>query len=282
MRLAERLQQDQHKLVQALGLSATDARFEVQLLAARALGVTRAWLIAHGDERISTVALAAYPAWLDRRLAGEPVAYVFGEREFYGHLLKVSADVLIPRPDTELPVELALARIAPDHAASILDLGTGSGAIAIAVALARPKARVLAVDKSAAALHLAAENAARLGAGNLEFQASDWWQQLPPQRFDLILSNPPYVAAGDPHLAQGDLRFEPVTALASGADGLDDLRHIITDAPHWLKPGGWLMLEHGYDQGAAVRDLLKQVGLDQASTHCDLAGRERVTLCGME
>ncbi|MDA8328917.1 MAG: peptide chain release factor N(5)-glutamine methyltransferase [Betaproteobacteria bacterium] len=277
--ITEHLRQDQALLTQQLDLTPAEARLDVHVLAAHACGVERVWLLAHGDECMPPASASHYEQSLARRLSGEPVAYIVGMREFYGHRLMVNADVLIPRPETELLVDLALARIEPDDAAQVLELGTGSGAIALAVALARPGARVCAVDKSIAALHMAQENSRQLAALNIDLVQSDWWAQVPPQRFDLILSNPPYIAEQDPHLKQGDVRFEPLSALAAGQDGLDDLRHIISEAPNWLKAGGWLMLEHGYDQGAAVRSLLNSAGFAVVETHLDLAGLERVS-CG--
>jgi len=277
--ITERLRQDQALLARQLGLTPAEARLEVHVLAAHACGVERVWLLAHGDECMSVDSIPSYEQCLVRRLNGEPVAYIVGTREFYGHRLMVNADVLIPRPETELLVEQALARIEPGDAAQVLELGTGSGAIALAVALARPNARVCAVDKRIAALHVAQENSRQLAATNIELVQSDWWTQLPPQCFDLILSNPPYIAEQDPHLKQGDVRFEPLSALAAGQDGLDDLRHIIAEAPNWLNAGGWLVLEHGYDQGAAVRSLLNSAGFAMVETHRDLAGLDRVS-CG--
>jgi release factor glutamine methyltransferase len=277
--ITERLRQDQAHLIQQLGLTPAEARLDVHVLAAHACGVERVWLLAHGDECMSPESVSHYEQSLTRRLNGEPVAYIVGVREFYGHRLMVNADVLIPRPETELLVELALAQLDPDGATKVLELGTGSGAIALAVALARPNATVCAVDQSIAALHIAQANSRQLAALKIDFVQSDWWAQFSPQRFDLILSNPPYIAEQDPHLKQGDLRFEPLSALAAGQDGLDDLRHIIAEAPNWLNAGGWLMLEHGYDQGAAVRSLLNSAGFAEVETHQDLAGLDRVS-CG--
>ena len=199
--------------------------------------------------------IAAFQSLLSQRLEGVPIAYLVGSREFYGRPFLVSNDVLIPRPDTELLVELALAHLPTDQAVDVLDLGTGSGCIAITLALERPLARVTAVDQSTAALAIAQHNADQLHA-SVEFLPSDWFAALTGRRFDLIVSNPPYIAAADPHLARGDVRFEPLSALASGQDGLDDLRHLIHAASTHLKPGGTLLLEHGYDQAEAVRNLL--------------------------
>lgn len=277
--IAEILQQDQVKLAATLGLSVMDARFEAQLLMAQALQVNRSWLLAHADEIPPTVGYARYQYMMDRRLQGEPVAYIFGEKEFYGITLSVTPDVLIPRPETELLVELALVQIPVATPCSVLDLGTGSGAIAISLATLRPLASIVAVDASAAALQVAQANARRLGVANIQFIPSDWWQHVPATPlFDVIVSNPPYIADADSHLQEGDLRFEPITALAAGATGLKDLVSIINRAPQYLPATGMLLLEHGYDQGEAVRGLLSGAGFDAVVTHRDLGGVERVSM----
>jgi [protein release factor]-glutamine N5-methyltransferase (EC 2.1.1.-) len=246
-------------------------------LLAQALQVNRAWLIAHDDEPPPSAAYAKYQDMLERRMQGEPIAYIFGEKEFYGISLHVTRDVLIPRPETELLVELALEHIPADKPCRVLDLGTGSGAIAISLASLRPQAQIMAVDMSLAALQVAEANAQRLALSNIQFMHSDWWQHIPATPlFDVIVSNPPYIAADDVHLRQGDLRFEPTTALAAADAGLSDLRRIIDRAPHYLVPGGMLLLEHGYDQGAAVRNLLSEAGFEAVMTCRDLAGVERV------
>ncbi len=256
-----------------------DARFEAQLLMAQALQVNRSWLLAHADEKPPTAAYTRYQHMLDRRLQGEPVAYIFGEKEFYGITLSVTPDVLIPRPETELLVELALVQIPVATPCSVLDLGTGSGAIAISLATLRPLASIVAVDASAAALQVAQANARRLGLANIQFILSDWWQDVPATPlFDVIVSNPPYIADADSHLQEGDLRFEPITALAAGATGLKDLVSIINRAPQYLTATGMLLLEHGYDQGEAVRGLLNGAGFDAVVTHRDLGGVERVSM----
>ena len=260
-------------------LRAAAARVEpgdAALLLAHALGRPRAWLYAHGDEAPDPAAMQRFEALLARREAGEPVAYLTGRRGFWRHELRVTPDTLVPRPETERLVELALERLAPGAPLRIADLGTGSGAIALALALERPRARIVATDASPAALAVARGNADALGAGNIEFRHGSWFEPLAGERFDLVASNPPYVADGDPHLAQGDLRFEPAAALASGADGLDDIRVIARDAPAHLVPGGWLLLEHGFDQGAAVRALLLAAGFAEVGTGRDLEGRDRV------
>jgi len=271
------VQADSVRLATALGLSIVDARFEVQLLLAQVLQVNRAWLIAHDDESLSAENYTSYQHCLLRRLQDEPMAYIFGEKEFYGLTFKVTPDVLIPRPDTELLVELALARIPQNKRVRVLDLGTGSGAIAISIAASRPLAQILAVDQSVAALAVAQANAAHLGVGNIGFVVSDWWQQVPDgDKFDVIVSNPPYIVELDEHLAK--LRYEPITALTAGATGLDDLRLIIDSAAHFLTPGGYLLLEHGYDQARVVRGLLAAAGFEGVKSECDLAGVERVSL----
>ena len=261
------------------GLVPIDAR----VLLGHVLGRNRAWLAAHADEPLSRADAAAFAALAKRRRDGEPVAYLTGTREFWGLTLVVSPAVLIPRPETETLVELALARLPEDRATRVLDLGTGSGAIALAIAHSRPQARVLAIDASPDALAVARENALRLGLGNVEFLQSDWYDALPSSGpaaaggpFDLIAANPPYVVAGDPHLDDGDLRFEPVGALSPGGDGLDALRTIIAGAPGRLVPGGTLVVEHGYDQAERVRELFAAGGLTEIVSAHDLAGIPRI------
>jgi len=255
-----------------------EAGFEAQLLLMEVLDVNRAWLIAHQEQALTIQQRQTYLGWTARRAAGEPVAYIVGHREFYGLDFRVTPDVLIPRPDTETLVEAALARIPPHAPCRVLDLGTGSGAIAIAIARQRPEARVTALDASEAALTIARHNASALNAHNLTLLHSDWFDALQGAKFDVIVSNPPYIAAADPHLSQGDLRYEPAGALASGRDGLDDIRRIAAAAPQHLGAGGWLLLEHGYDQAAAVAALMAAHGYDAISHAADLAGILRVTL----
>lgn len=271
------LSQDGASLSASLALAANEARFEVQMLLQQTLGVARAYLLAHPEQVLNAAQQAAYDAMLQRRLQGEPIAYILGEREFFGLNLKVTPATLIPRPETELLVELALQRIPARGNFRVLDLGTGSGAIAISIAKSRPQSEVVAVDASEAALQVARENARRLGVANLSFLQSEWFSALDGQRYDLIVSNPPYVAADDVHLTQGDVRFEPVSALASGADGLDDIRRIVGQAGDFLEPGGWLLLEHGYDQAAQVRDLLTKNGFLEVFSAKDIAGIDRVS-----
>ena len=303
------------------------AALEAQLLLQHMLSVNRAWLIVHENDALQANIHAGFEALLKRRLNGEPIAYILGYREFYGLKLKVTADTLIPRPDTETLVEAALAKIPPSPASGrgsddamaknpatsfrreqfaklrttessydetdsalrqndkawndelkVLDLGTGTGAIALAIAKNCPQAFITAVDASEGALKIAQENAKNLEIANIKFVQSDWFGALQKEKFDMIVSNPPYIEQNDAHLTQGDLRFEPTSALASGADGLDDIKRIITNAPKHLNPHGWLMLEHGYNQAARVAALLTNTGFSEIETIKDLGGNDRVTL----
>lgn len=247
---------------------------ETRILASHALGLTRVQLITQSERPFSAAEAHSLADLIQRRLAGEPIAYLVGQREFFGLPFIVTPAVLIPRPDTELLVELALQKLPPDG--QLLDLGTGSGAIAVAVAHQREDARVTALDASAEALAVARQNAAQNHA-RVRFLHSDWYAALDNERFDLIVSNPPYIEKNDPHLSQGDLRFEPADALTDHADGLSDLRIIVNDAARHLVQGGWLLLEHGYDQAEAVRALLAAQGLAQVQSWQDLAGIERVS-----
>lgn len=256
----------------------TEAKLEAQLLLQHVLQVNRAWLIAHENDTLSPDTRAKFEALLIRRLQGDPMAYILGEREFYGLVLQVTPATLIPRPDTETLVEAALDKIPQNMDVHVLDLGTGSGAIALAIAKHRSQANVVAVDASPAALEVAKHNANRLNISNVQFVLSDWFSALEDQRFEIIVSNPPYIEADDPHLAQGDLRFEPPDALASGKDGLSDIRIIINQCLTHLKPQGWLMLEHGYNQGTAAADLMSAAGLVDVATIKDLGGNDRVTI----
>jgi release factor glutamine methyltransferase len=250
-------------------------RLEAELLLAHALGVDRAWFFAHAEDRPDPAAIGRFEVLLRRRADGEPVAYILGRRDFWSLPLEVTSATLIPRPETERLVELALERL--PQGGTMLDLGTGSGAIALAIASERPDASIVAVDASAAALAVARRNAARLRLERVVMQESDWYAALDARRFDLIVSNPPYVEADDPHLGEGDLRYEPASALASGADGLDDIRRIAKDAGRHLAAGGWLLVEHGWNQGASVRDIFVGAGLSHAFTAQDLEARDRVT-----
>lgn len=266
-------------LAKAAGsLAGDEARMEAELLLARALGKPRSWLYAHADEGVEESQARAFESLLGRRRGGEPIAHILGSREFWSLDLAVTADTLIPRPETELLVELALLRTPDRRAATrVLDLGTGSGAIALAIAHERPLARVTAVDAQARALDVARKNAARLGLDRIRFLHSDWFSAIRDETFDLVVSNPPYIADDDPHLLSRELRAEPRSALASGPDGLDSLRKIAAGAPTRLAPGGWLLLEHGYQQAAEVRALLSAAGMIDVETFQDLEGRDRVT-----
>lgn len=251
---------------------------EASMLLAHVLGRTPAWLYAHGGDAIPGAEVLRFHELVERRAAGEPVAYLTGRRGFWTLDLAVTPDTLIPRPETELLVELALERVADGLPARILDMGTGSGAIALALARERPGAEVTATDRSAAALEVARRNAHDHDIGNVRFALGDWYQPVRGMRFGLIASNPPYIADGDGHLERGDLRFEPAGALASGGDGLDALRVIAAGAREHLQPGGWLLVEHGLEQGPAVRALFAEAGLEAVETARDLEDRERVTL----
>jgi len=277
MTLADALEGATLRLALTLGLERREARLEARVLAARAINVTQAWLVGHGKDDLSPAHAACLDALVVRREAGEPVAYILGEREFHGHLFQVTPDVLIPRPDTELLVETALERGPAKGSARVLDLGTGSGCIAISIALARKDWEVCAVDRSLAALDVAMKNARRLGA-QVQFQESDWFAGLSVPPFDIIVSNPPYVEISDHHLSQGDVRFEPMSALVGGKDGLDDLRHLIAMAPDHLADHGWLLVEHGHEQGEACQMLFNQHHFRNVDTLADLAGHNRVTL----
>jgi release factor glutamine methyltransferase len=258
--------------------AATIDRVDAELLLAHAMARPRSWLFAHAGDAVEVAAGARFAALLARRQAGEPVAYLTGTRGFWTLGLAVSPATLIPRPETELLVELALARIPAGAAARIADLGTGSGAIALAIAKERPRAHVVATDASEPALEVARRNAAHNGIANIEFRQGDWLAPLAAECFDLIASNPPYIADGDPHLDEGDLRFEPPSALSSGSDGLDAIRRIVRDASLHLHANGCLVLEHGWEQGGAVRALLADAGFVDIETARDLEDRDRVTL----
>jgi release factor glutamine methyltransferase len=269
--------QSQADVSAELGVPSNEARLEVQILLQHCLNVNHAWLLVHENDALEANIHAAFQALLKRRLGGEPIAYILGKREFYGLEFKVTPDTLIPRPDTETLVDAALEKIPKDKPCTVLDLGTGTGAIAIAIAKHRPHAQLTAVDASLSALDVAKENAANLGVTNVEFLLSDWFSELKCKSFDIIVSNPPYIAGDDAHLKQGDLRFEPQSALASGKDGLNDIRHLITHARQHLAPQGWLMLEHGYNQSGEVAALMQDAGFGSISSFLDLSGLYRVT-----
>lgn len=250
----------------------TDASFEAEVLLAHVLGRDRGYLVAHREDPMEPDHRAAYESLVERRAAGEPVAYLLGEREFYGLSFRVGPQVLIPRPETELLVDRALELL--PRSGRLLDLGTGSGAIAIAVARHCAHCSVVATDISERALALARANAHSLGADNVQFIRADWLEAI-PGRFDVIVSNPPYVDPDDPHLRRGDPRFEPHEALATPG-GLDALRTIVAGAPDRLEPGGWLLVEHGYNQAEAVTALLREAGLEDVRSENDLSGQPRM------
>ncbi|WP_271410767.1 peptide chain release factor N(5)-glutamine methyltransferase [Pseudomonas sp. Q1-7] len=252
-------------------------RLDAELLLAAALGKPRSFLHTWPERVVSSDVAECYAGYLARRRGGEPVAYILGHQGFWSLDLEVAPDTLIPRPDTELLVETALA-LQPTGPAEVLDLGTGSGAIALALACERPAWQVAGVDRISAAVQLAERNRARLKLNNVRFLESHWFSSLGERRFALIVSNPPYIPARDPHLAEGDVRFEPASALVAGVDGLDDIRQIIDQAPRHLLPGGWLLLEHGFDQAPAVRDLLASAGFERVESRRDLGGHERISL----
>lgn len=253
------------------------ARLDVELLLAAALGKPRSFLHTWPERIVSTEAAQAFAGYLQRRRTGEPVAYILGQQGFWNIDLEVATHTLIPRPETEMLVETALELLPGAIPHRLLDLGTGTGAIALSLAKDRPQWEVMAVDRVPEAVELAERNRRRLHLDNAQVLHSHWFSAVQGQRFDLILSNPPYIAASDPHLVEGDVRFEPSSALVSGTDGLDDLRLIVSQAPAHLESGGWLLLEHGYDQGPAVRDLLSGHGFEQIQTRRDLGDHERIT-----
>jgi len=252
-------------------------RLDAELLLAAAIGKSRSYLHTWPERIVSSEDAEAYAGYLQRRRAGEPVAYILGQQGFWKIDLEVAPHTLIPRPDTELLVETAL-ELQAAAPAKVLDLGTGTGAIALALASDCPVWQVTAVDRVDEAVALAERNRQRLGLGNVKVLASHWFSSLAGERFDLIVSNPPYIAAQDPHLVEGDVRFEPSSALVAGADGLDDLRLIVSEAPQYLLAGGWLLLEHGYDQADAVRTLLVAQGFIDVASRKDLGGHERISL----
>ncbi len=265
-------------LAQALAGSCQDVdRIDAQILLQHVLNVDPAYLLTHPDQPLTPQQKEAFTQLIVQRVNGVPIAYLVGEREFYSLKFSVTNAVLIPRPETELLIDLALARLPPNKMCRILDLGAGSGAIAITIAKHRPKSHVVAVDCSAAALVVARQNAHNLDVRNVHFVEGSWYDELSDERFDLIVSNPPYVAKHDPHLQQGDLRFEPSLALATGDDGLACIKHIIINANKYLADEAWLLLEHGYDQAAACRHLLLENGFNELFSHKDLAGIIRVS-----
>ena len=253
------------------------APLDAQVLLGHVLQRDRAWMIAHATDALASADAERFFELARRRRGGEPVAYLTGRREFWGLSLTVDKSVLIPRPETETLVETALRKLPLDRDVRVLDLGTGTGAIALAIAHERPRATVIATDRLESPLAMACENAKRLHITNVRFARGDWYRALVEcEPFDLIASNPPYVAAGDPHLREGDVRFEPVAALMSGADGLDALRCVVGGARERLVPGGWLIVEHGFDQAPAVRDLFERAGFSSLESSRDLSGIPRV------
>jgi release factor glutamine methyltransferase len=253
------------------------ARLDAEVLLCHVLDRPRAWLFAHGDDPVDEDGRSRFEALLERRATGEPVAYLVESREFWSLPFEVTPDVLIPRPETELLVEAALRCLPADKATRAVDLGTGSGAISIAIAHERPLCEVHATEVHEAALAVARRNGERLAPGRVIFHLGSWLEPL-SGRFDVIVSNPPYVAADDPHLSEGDCRYEPAGALTPGGDGLAAIREIASNALEYLEPGGWLLLEHGHDQGAAVRGMLENDGYREIATLRDLAGLDRVTV----
>jgi release factor glutamine methyltransferase len=259
-------------------LSALSAgRVEAEILLAQSLSAPRSFLYANPELELPDARTAEYRALLRRRARGEPMAYITGHREFWSLRLQITPDVLIPRHETELLVESALEFLPAGECARVADLGTGSGAVALAIASERPHSEIHGTDTEPAAVDLARRNARELGLERVHFHTGSWFSPLSGP-FGLVVSNPPYIGHDDPHLREGDCRFEPRQALTDNADGLAALREIIMQAPDWLASGGWLMLEHGRDQGAAVRELMAAQGFEQVATRRDLAGHERVTL----
>ena len=265
------------ELLRAGGKLPTDSPGrDAEILLSHCLRKSRSWLYTWPETEVAADRAAHFEHLLARRKEGLPVAYLTGYREFWSLQLQVSRHTLIPRPETETLVEWALDLSLPDNAV-VLDLGTGSGAIALAVAGERPHWQVMAVDASAAALQVARDNGLRTGLERVSFLQSDWYQAVLERRFHLLLSNPPYIDTDDPHLGQGDVRFEPRAALVAPDGGLADLARLIAGAPSQLHPGGWLLLEHGYQQGAGVRQLLHNTGFYEVTTRVDMAGLERDT-----
>ena len=253
------------------------SRLDVEVLICHALNWRRAKLYSHSDYLLSQQEQDNILTLINRRLHHEPVAYITGFQEFWSLPFKVSPATLIPRPETEHLVEEALNKIPQEQNIRVLDLGTGSGAIALSIASERPKARITAVDISEDALAIAEENQHQLQLKNVTLLQSNWFEKLAPTEFDLVISNPPYVAESDPHLSQGDVAYEPSIALSSGSKGLDDIEKILSQVTPYLRPGGWIMLEHGYNQASNVQDLMQKFGFNKIETKKDVAGLDRIT-----
>ncbi|MHB8345857.1 MAG: peptide chain release factor N(5)-glutamine methyltransferase [Acidiferrobacterales bacterium] len=260
-----------------LAAQSLSARTDVEALTMHVCGLDRAGLVARSRDALDAEQIRYLDALVRRRASGEPIAYLTGRREFWSLDLKVTSQTLIPRPETELLVELALARIPHEAAWNIADLGTGSGAVALALAHERPRCRLVATDVSPAAISVARDNACNLGFTQVSFREGHWLAALAGERFELLVSNPPYIRDGDPHLDAGDVRFEPGIALRAGSDGLTAIREIAAGAQEYLEPGAWLLLEHGYDQGHVVREILVQDGYLDCTSFKDLAGHTRVS-----
>jgi release factor glutamine methyltransferase len=275
---------------QLITTNSESARADAEILLAHCLQKSRTWLFTWPEKEVDPSVVTKFQLLLAERSKGVPIAHLTGQREFWTLNLKVTPDTLIPRPETELLVETTLSLLPSSLAGEgsgmgggngtpcILDLGTGTGAIALAIASERPDLHITACDISPDALAVAEENARNHHIHNVRFILSDWFSALPAQRFDIIVSNPPYIEAHDPHLQQGDVRFEPLTALVSGADGLEDIRRIVRAAPQWLAKGGWLLLEHGYNQGSGVVEILRAAGFHHARCLPDLAGNDRISI----
>ncbi len=263
-------------LLSGADLPSDSARRDTEILLCHCLGKSRAWLYTWPEKAVSAECTQRFRQLLTERRAGLPIAYLVGERDFWSLSLAIDGNTLIPRPETETLVAWALELALPDDA-KVLDLGTGSGAIALALAVERPVWQVTALDNSANALQVAADNVARVGAHNVSLLQSDWYQAVAGKRFDALLANPPYIDCEDPHLTRGDVRFEPRSALVSANRGLADLQLLVEGAAAHLRDGGWLLLEHGYTQAPAVRAMLYEAGFDKVDTHCDAAGLERIS-----
>ena len=255
---------------------AESARLDAEVLLSHILGKNRSYFRAFPEQLLSEAESTAFKGLLERRLAGEPIAHITGQREFWSLELDVNKHTLIPRPDTEVLIEFVLQHFPQDNS-KVADLGTGSGAIALALASEKPNWEIIATDQSEAALLTAKNNAKKLQLNNIRFKPGSWYQALEDNDYDIIISNPPYIPSADPHLQQGDVRFEPITALASGENGLDDIRHLIDHAKHHLKPQGWLILEHGYDQKLAVFTLFESAGFINIKQINDYADNPRIS-----